>query len=240
MGVSDGLRLGGSFGYANTAVSLADDAGDTGINSALGAIYANYQAGRYFVTGALSGGWQGYDRSRVVTVNNLQRTAQADSDGWLLGASLQAGMCLCKADGWSFVPSLGVDYQHQWVDGYSEQGGGAAGVSMNSQSSDAVRLRAQARVGKDFLTEDLVVTPHLNLGVIEQFTMGGTATGNFASAWSGFMFSGWLLLIRICVAGWFGTPGSSVAMAWIAMGTFRSAHCRACLTVIDAVVGEDA
>ena len=26
-----------------------------------------------------------------------------------------------------------------------------------------------------------MVTPHLNLGVIEQFTMGGTATGNFAN-----------------------------------------------------------
>src|ERR1041385_5025736 len=137
MGVSDGLRLGGSLGYANTFVSLSDDGGDSSINSALGAIYADYQRGRFFVTGALSGGWQGYDLSRVVTLNNIQRTAQANADGWLLGANLQAGMCLCGANGWSFVPSLGIDYQHQWVDGYSEQGGGAAGVSMNSQSSDA-------------------------------------------------------------------------------------------------------
>jgi len=86
---------------------LGGRCGDTGHQQRAGAIYANYQAGATSSRRALSGGWQGYDRSRVVTVNNLQRTAQADSDGWLLGASLQAGICLCGADGWSFVPSLG-------------------------------------------------------------------------------------------------------------------------------------
>ncbi len=36
-------------------------------------------------------------------------------------------------------------------------------------------------MGKDFLTNDVIVTPHASLGVIEQFNTGGTATGNFAS-----------------------------------------------------------
>ena len=133
------------------------------------------------MTGALSGGWQGYELSRTVVVDGLQRTARGSPDGWVLGASLQTGMCVCGTDGWSFVPSLGVAYQHQWIDAYSEQGAGAAGVSMNGQGSDAVRLRAQAWVGKDLVAEDLVVTPHVSLGVIQQLTWGGTAGGRFAT-----------------------------------------------------------
>ena len=31
------------------------------------------------------------------------------------------------------------------------------------------------------MTNDVIVTPHASLGVIEQFNMGGTATGSFAS-----------------------------------------------------------
>jgi len=181
MGIAPGLRLGGSLGYGNTAISLSDDGADSSINNVLGAIYANYQQGRFFVTGALSGGWQGYDLSRTVTVDNVQQTAQANPDGALMGISLQTGMCICGHDGWSFVPSLGFDYQHQWMDGFTEQGGGAAGVSMDSQSSDAIRLRAQAWVGKDFVTKDVVITPHASFGVTEQFNMGGTATGSFGN-----------------------------------------------------------
>ena len=51
------------------------------------------------------------------------------------------------------------------------------------------------------------------------------------------MFTGWLLLMVIWLPCWFCWPGSSGAIACTAIGCLRSGHCRACLTVIVAVVG---
>jgi outer membrane autotransporter protein len=179
--IAKGLRLGGSFGYSYSDVDLTDHGSNTGINSTLAAVYASYQNGRFFATASAGGGWQGYDISRQVTVDGIKDQANATTDGFLANANLQGGLQLRFPGNWLLVPSVGVSYQHQWVDGYQEHGASSADVSVDSHQSDALRLKSQLWLGRAVDFTDLTLTPHLSIGVAQQFAFGGKAGGSFST-----------------------------------------------------------
>jgi outer membrane autotransporter protein len=186
MPVAPGLRLGGSFGYSNTDETLTHDAASADINTTQAALYAKYQTGRFFVTGELAGGWQHLDLSR-----NLggSQSADANTNGWLFGSSLQAGATFAFPHGWRLTPSLGAAYQHQWVDGYGEHNGGAGNTSIASHQSDALRLRAQLLLRQDYQLSDMTLTPHIKVGAMRELNLGGHADGSFAVDGSDFTVS---------------------------------------------------
>jgi uncharacterized protein with beta-barrel porin domain len=189
MSVANGLRLGVSVGYSNTDETLAHNAADADIDTTQAALYANYQQGPYFVTGLVSGGWQHFDQSRQVGfAGALSRNGtrsnggEADSSthGWLFGSSLQAGARFRFPKGWMLTPSAGVSYQHQWINGTSEHGGGAADVAFASHQADALRLKAQLVLSQDYELSGYTITPHVKLGVQQQYNLGGQAAGTFS------------------------------------------------------------
>jgi uncharacterized protein with beta-barrel porin domain len=178
--VADGLRLGIAAAYGNTDETVSHQAAESDINTTLASLYANYQQGRFFLTGAVSGGWQSFDLERQVSAGGGSATASASTDGWLVGASLQAGMKFTFPKGWTLTPSLGVAYQHQWVNGYSEHGGGAADVDIASHQSDALRMKAQLQLAQRYDFDSYSITPRLKIGAAEQLNLGGKALGSFS------------------------------------------------------------
>jgi uncharacterized protein with beta-barrel porin domain len=190
MPVAPGLRLGASFGYSNTDETLTHDAASADINTTQAAFYAKYQTGRFFVTGQLSGGWQHLDLSRNLGGSqSANANTNTNTNGWLFGSSLQAGATFAFPQGWRLTPSLGAAYQHQWVDGYGEHGGGNSDVRINSHQSDALRLRAQLVLNQDYQLADMTLTPHVKVGALEQLNLGGHADGSFAVDGSDFSLS---------------------------------------------------
>jgi uncharacterized protein with beta-barrel porin domain len=181
MVVSNGLRLGAAFGYSNTEENVTKHAASADINTTQLGLYANYQKGPYFVTGLVSGGWQSFDLSRQVGGGGAgEDEADASTHGWLFGSSLQAGAQFRFPKGWMLTPSAGVSYQHQWVNGTTEHGGGAADVDIAGHQSDAVRLKAQLVLSQDYQLTNYTITPHLKVGVQQQFNLGGKADGTFS------------------------------------------------------------
>jgi outer membrane autotransporter protein len=180
MAVADGLRLGVSFGYSNTEEDVAQHAASSDIDTTQASLYANYQHGPYFVTGQLSGGWQHVDQSRAVGTAGGAAEADSTTHGWLFGSSLQAGAHFGFPQGWWLTPSAGVSYQHQWVNGTTEHGGGASDVAIADHQADALRLKAQLVLSQDYQLTGYTITPHLKLGVQQQFNLGGTADGSFS------------------------------------------------------------
>lgn len=179
--VAPGLKVGASLGYSNTEEDVSHDAASADINGGLAALYASYQRGRFFVTGALSGGWQSFDLDRSVTGPGGTNDATASTNGWLVGTSLQAGMKFNFPNGWLLTPSAGIAWQHQWIDGYSEHGAGIGDVSVGNHQADALRLKAQLELSQTYHpTETMSVSPHLKVGVAEQKNFGGTAPGSFS------------------------------------------------------------
>lgn len=193
MEIAKGLRIGAGLGYSNTEETANQQAADADINSGLAALYAHYRQGRFFVTGAVSGGWQSFDLSRKVntdtrTVNGAgvpvgsaqTDAADATTHGWLFGSSLQAGARFNFPHGWLLTPSAGIAYQHQWVNGYAEHGAGAGDASIADHQADALRLKAQLVLSQDYQLTGYTVTPHVKLGVQQQYNLGGTAGGSFS------------------------------------------------------------
>jgi fibronectin-binding autotransporter adhesin len=176
-----GLQLGASFGYGNTEETVSHDAASADIDSRLIALYGNYRSGRFFLTGAVSGGWQSFDLTRNVSAGNGTNEAGASTTGWLFGTSLQAGMSFGFPQGWKLTPSAGVAYQHQWVGSYQEHGAGIGDVSVTSHQADALRLKAQLELSQTYhASESVAVVPHLTVGIAEQKNFGGTANGSFS------------------------------------------------------------
>jgi hypothetical protein len=178
MQVTDGLRLGAAFGYGNTDETVSHDAASADINTTQASLYANYQKGPYFITGQISGGWQSFDLSRQV--GGGKGEADASTNAWLFGTSVQAGAQFRFPQGWKLKPSAGISYQHQWVDGYSEHGGGAADAKIAGHQADALRLKAQLELSQDYQLTGYTITPHAKVGVQQQFNMGGKADGTFS------------------------------------------------------------
>lgn len=176
MEVGRGLRLGASLGYSNTEDTVSQQAADSDIDTGLAALYADYQHGPFFVTAAFSGGWQSFDLSRQVSGGE----ADAVTHGWLFGSALQAGAQLRFPQGWKLTPSAGIAYQHQWVDGYAEHGGGASDVTIRRHQADALRLTAQLTLSQDYQLTGYTVTPHAKLGIRQQYNLGGHADGGFS------------------------------------------------------------
>ncbi len=117
IGLGNGFTLGGSLGYANTKSEVDHNAAEAEIDGGFAALYVTYETGDFFVTGIASGGLQQFDLERRVAVAGGTDTARADTDGFLVGGSLQAGFRLDLAGAWRLTPSAGVAYQYQSVDG---------------------------------------------------------------------------------------------------------------------------
>lgn len=178
---AEGLSLGGSLGYANTFAKLSGGGAEADIDGAFAALYATYERDRFFVTGMVSGGLQQFDLSREVSAAGGTDTARADTDGWLMGGGVLAGMKLDFPGGWRLTPSAGALYQHQSVDGYREKGAAEGNVSVGRQSSDALRLQAQLDVARTLPFEDFTLIPYLQLGAMGQVNFGDNVPGAFSN-----------------------------------------------------------
>jgi len=97
-----------------------------------------------------------------------------------MGAALQTGVNLKGDAGWSMIPSASLAYLHQWVDGYREKIGSAS-AAIDDHDTGLLRLRADLELRHVSRQEDVVYTPHLKLGVVDDIANGGTATGAFSS-----------------------------------------------------------
>ena len=179
--IADGLSLGGSLGYANTFAKLSGGGAEADIDGTFAAIYAIYERDRFFVTGMVSGGLQQFDLSRDVSAAGGTDTARAETDGWLMGGGVLAGMKLDFPGGWRLTPSAGALYQHQSVNSYRERGADEGNVSVGQQSSDALRLHAQLDVARTLPFEDFTLIPYLQLGAMGQVNFGDDVPGAFSN-----------------------------------------------------------
>ncbi len=183
--VVDGLSLGGSLGYANTQSEVAFDTAETQIDGEFAAVYARYEIGQFFVSATASGGLQQFEVSREMVTRDSatssdRDTAEAETDGHVVGGNVQFGANFDFGQGWRITPSAGASYQHQSIDGYRESGADRGNVEIEDHESDVLRLNAQLSLGKTIELSGFSLTPHVSAGVVRQINYGGTAKGTFS------------------------------------------------------------
>jgi uncharacterized protein with beta-barrel porin domain len=184
--LTPGLRLGASLGRSFTDEVLAEDVSETSASGVLATLHAALERKRGFATATLGLGHQTSDLSRLASVTGTLMTAEASTDGWLLGGRLEVGLRFEPSEGFMVTPSGSLSYLHQWIDGYDESGAAAGNVEMGEHDTGALRLRAKVEADRRLAFDELTIEPHVKIGIAQDLNDGGTAEGQFSS--SGYEF----------------------------------------------------
>ena len=185
--VNNDLRVGAAFTYGSTDVDTNGSRNNTDIDSYQGALYASYEWDTYFLDGIVTYGQNGYDGRRHITVGAVNRIATADYDGEQVAVKGTVGRDYPLSDATYLTPYVGLHYVHLDVDGYTETGAGAANLTVEDESSEALQSTLGVSFRKQMKTADgLDVVPELHLAWLHEFldeeqTNTSTFTGGGAS-----------------------------------------------------------
>ena len=197
-----GLALGGEQAFAehwklgfalgqlesNTNVRLTSDSShDSGTLASVYSTYAQPAGGMdVFSTLGLTAGYHALDGRRSVTNSGVPAVAQSSNDATAGGIFLQLGLRSALNDGWSLLPKASGAYTRIDTGGFTEQGGGAAGISMNGYSFGSWKTFEGVTLAQERGTRvlsDIIVKPHVTLGLSQEYESGGCAArGSFSNA----------------------------------------------------------
>ncbi len=175
-----GISLGVSLGLSSSEVEVSDSASASSSRNVMGALSASFEQAGAFLNTAFGAGTQSLDSLHTAAVGTERLSVETDTNAWLMGAALQAGVEMNVAGGWSIVPSVSLAYLHQWVEGYEEQIGSASAV-IDTHDAGLLRLRGNLELRHFGRQDGIVYTPNLKLGVVDDIASGGVATGAFSS-----------------------------------------------------------
>lgn len=138
MALNEQTRVGFGGGYANTTVDGNNASGRTKIDSYQVTGYFDHTVGTAFVQGAVTAGVDKYEGSRSIIFPGINRTASAEYDGQQYSAIVSAGKHFAVND-FTVTPLASLQVSRISVDGYTEQGAGAASLRVASQDYDFVQ-----------------------------------------------------------------------------------------------------
>lgn len=154
------LLAGALFAYGHTDADLDAHGSSATVDTYSPGVYASYTDGGWYGNALASYGFASYDQDRNVSIGAFNGTAHSAPDGDQVVANLDGGYDF-HSGGWTFGPTLGLQYTHLDVDGYSETGLPGANLTVNSSDADSLRSRLGARAGYAIQCGGLTFTPHL-------------------------------------------------------------------------------
>ena len=144
--IAPGLRIGGAFGYAETHINDAVNLGTrAGIQTYQGLAYAEYLAPGYYVRGSAGYGGLDYQQTRQIAFAGFSDTAFGSHKGGIFTARAEGGVPF-EYHGSLLIPYAAFTYNHLKQDGYTENAGNGAGLSVRSASNDSDRLAVGGKV----------------------------------------------------------------------------------------------
>jgi len=153
--ITNNIRAGTCFGFAQDYVRGKDNSNRNDINSYQWTIYGEYAKDAYYIDLSGSFAYNTYDASRQVAVGAINRTASADYSGEQYAAYIEGGYTfnlpnltrleksgsknltwLEKLEKLNLTPIVSFQYQHLYLDKYTETGAGAMDLTVKSQNYD--------------------------------------------------------------------------------------------------------
>ncbi|MCJ9427846.1 autotransporter outer membrane beta-barrel domain-containing protein [Kordiimonas marina] len=166
--VADGLLWGISSGFMLQGAERRGDLGDDlSVFSPFLSTYAVLAKGGFYLNGTLSGWYNNADRSRTLAIGALSKAVKSSAHGWTFSAEANMGYDL-KAGKLHFRPQVGVLYMRAHDGAYTETGGDAASLDVQSRTYSRADGQARASLGYDMTWEkgrrgepDMIVRPEI-------------------------------------------------------------------------------
>jgi outer membrane autotransporter protein len=189
--LTDSFIAGVSFGQAKNDLETEGNLSNADIDSTLGSLYGSYLENRLYVTGVLSYGGNQYDVNRSIAIGGTPTPVTSSHDGSLFAGTLGAGRYFQNGPWW-LDPFLYLQYTRLDEDGFSEQGGGGAGLTVEGRTTTA-----------------LVSTLGLRISRIIESKKGGLWLPEASLAW----LHDYAIDDQVINASYVGAPGASFATA---------------------------
>lgn len=140
--VTDHLRLGIAFSYADTEVDSKNiNRTNTAINSYQGTIYGDYDVSDItYINGMLGYTYGTNDTTRYDVGGVSGLNANADFDSSQFSAQLEVGMDIANINDVTVTPHALVNYLHYNADSYTETGAGGANLSVENDNLNMLEL----------------------------------------------------------------------------------------------------
>ena len=131
--------VGGAAGYARTVdLDFKQRNGSGDANTFQGALYAGRVTPLTYLSASARFAYSDMNTSRRIVFADIDRTAEADFNGWDAGAAIEAGVNLVELWGVSVQPLASFDYVHVQTEGYTEKGADSLNLTVESESLDSV------------------------------------------------------------------------------------------------------
>jgi uncharacterized protein with beta-barrel porin domain len=160
--------VGATFGYGHTDATLDTIGSKANVDTYSPGVYAGYSNHGWYANALASYGFSDYRQNRAVSISSFDGNAHSSPDGDQIVGNLDGGYEFHRGN-WTFGPSLGLQYVHLDVDGYSETGLPGANLTVDEDQSDSLRSMLGGRVSYAVKSGSLIFTPHLSASWQHEF-----------------------------------------------------------------------
>lgn len=144
--LTDNLRLGASFGYANDDVDSKDNGAATGADSYQGTLYANYLCkNNSYLDGVFAFAYNTYTGSRHISFGGIDRIANFSYNGQQYSSYLEWGKHF-SSNKFSLTPLLSLQYEYLALGSYTETNAGALDLHVGSQDYNFLESGLGAKI----------------------------------------------------------------------------------------------
>jgi len=181
------IRLGAAFSYSATDADTNSSSNNTDADSYQLSLYASKDDGPWFYDATASYAKNKYDSARFITIGALTRIASADFDADQFGLEGTVGREYQYGEDTFLTPYLNVRWARLDVDGFTEEGAGAANQVVKGNDYDALESTLGVSLHKEIMTRSgstMVPEVHVawkheylddDLSITSAFTGGGAS-----------------------------------------------------------------
>lgn len=161
--VSDSTQVGLVFGYSDESLDLGRHHSESEIKRFSAAVYARYEAVKWFMEGVFGASYSKYSTLRHIDIPGFAgKTADGDNDGTETFASIRAGYHFSLGPT-RLTPYLAAQHTGFSVDELIETGAGNANLTVHEQRAYSLATRAGVLFAFPYMSESLTLTPKVDL-----------------------------------------------------------------------------
>jgi uncharacterized protein with beta-barrel porin domain len=176
--------VGSYLGYNHVFTTLVNS-GAIDQNGVTGGLYGSWFSNGFYVNGIVGGGYSGFTARRL-TIGGF---ARGDSDSAVLNTLIGGGYDLHHG-GWTFGPTVALEYDEAGLDSFTENGS-LAPLHTFGQSQDSLRSTVGAHISYETHINGLTVRPDLHASWQHEYDDEAAAFGaNVAGTNAGFVVQG--------------------------------------------------
>lgn len=184
--VTDQMKLGLAFSYANTSADSAN--GEADVDSYMGTLYGTYDMGSWYTDGLLAFAQNAYETKRNVVVGAINDQAKGDFDGQQYTAKVEAGYRLNVEGGLQVTPVAGLRYTMLTTDQYTETGS-TANLTVDNDDQHILKSEIGTKLAYPIVEGGLTFIPQIDVRWAYDFIGDEQeSTSNFADA-GGYVFT---------------------------------------------------